>query len=110
MGFQTTAASAACACRRAGSRRSDPRCGCRHGEAMLNEFMTAETSPSTSIEQTMVSGEPHELDLVRGANLVENVGQVPLDGVCANRKPLRDFLVRVAAEHRTDDIELAPGQ
>src|SRR5436305_268769 len=77
---------------------------------MLNEFMTEDPYPSALVEQTMVRGEPHELDLVRRAYLVENVGQVSLHGVRADRESARDFLVRVAAEYRAHDLELPPRQ
>src|SRR5262249_12891591 len=65
---------------------------------------------SYAVEETMVGGEQRELDAARGADLVEDVHQMPLDGVLADGKAASDFLVRVAVDDRADDVLFASRQ
>ena len=58
----------------------------------------------------MVRGEQRELDAVRRTDLVEDVGKVPLDGVFADRRHLRDLLIGRSPHDRPNDVELVRGQ
>ena len=55
----------------------------------------------------MVKGEERQLEAARHAHFAEDVGQVPLHGIFAERELLRDLFVRVAGDDRRDDLLLA---
>src|SRR5262249_11814293 len=61
-------------------------------------------------DQMIADGEERELETVRHAELAEDLRQVVLDGLLAQREALRDFLVRQAAADRADDLQLARRQ
>src|SRR5688500_11519629 len=63
-----------------------------------------------AVEQAVVNGEERQLDAVGGAHLVEDVAEVVLYRVLAQRELLGDLLVRVAADHGGEDLQLARGQ
>src|SRR5262245_3546209 len=66
--------------------------------------MSSMKSPSHLVEEPMVAGEQGELDPARRANLVEDVHQMALDGVLADREAASDLLVRVAVDDRPHDV------
>src|SRR2546425_10741035 len=49
-----------------------------------------------------------QLDAVGSSKLVEDVSDVPLDGALADGELPRNLLVRVAAQDRPHDVQLAP--
>src|SRR5436190_19495385 len=58
----------------------------------------------------MVSGEYRKLYPVRCAHLIEDVHQMALHRVLADRKTQGDRLVCVARDHRFHDLEFTTGQ
>jgi len=57
-------------------------------------------------DQPVVSGEQRELEPRRNAELVVDIGEVMLDGVFADRKPLGHFAVAEAGNHVRDNSKL----
>ena len=57
-----------------------------------------------------MGGEQREFDSVRGPGLIEDVGQVGLDGVLGNRGAFGDLLVRATRHDRAQDVDLAARQ
>ena len=57
-----------------------------------------------------MGGEECQLETTRDSGLVEDVADVVLDGVFADRELARDVLVRKPRHNRADDVHLAPGQ
>ncbi len=53
-----------------------------------------------------MGGEERQFDAVRGPGLIEDVGQVGLDGVLGNRGALGDLLARTARHDRAEDVDL----
>src|SRR5258705_39664 len=65
------------------------------------------TSPSDPVQQAVVRRKQGQLDPGRSAELVEDVHQMRLDRVFADRELGGDFLVRSPGRHAAHDIELA---
>ena len=58
----------------------------------------------------MVDGEESELEAGGNAQLVENIGEVALDGLLADGEFLRDVPIVVAGDDGGDDFEFARGE
>src|SRR5271165_6022630 len=58
-------------------------------------------------KKIMVQGEQRQLQAVADPQLVEDIGQVALDGFFANAEGLRDVLVGASFGNQADHLELA---
>src|SRR5690606_35140704 len=74
----------------AGARRDASRRGCAYPQAFLE------------VEETTLQGDRHRVRPVPGTKLGQDVADVSLDGVLADRQSIRDDLVGAA---RTDQLQ-----
>src|SRR5438045_6163016 len=72
--------------------------------------ITPEPSELATADQLMVRSKDRELDAVRSADLIEDVGEMPLDRVLADREPVGNGFVRLTTYHRTQDLQLTVRQ
>lgn len=68
------------------------------------------TMLSELIYQVMTDDEKRELHAVGDAELIENVGDVVLDGLFAEGKLVSDFLIAISRDNCCNDLHLAGGE
>ncbi len=72
--------------------------------------MGVEQRQSAASVQAVIDGEHREFETSRDAKLVEDVGQMVLDGLLADTEKVGDLLVRGGVNDKADNFALAVGQ
>ncbi len=62
---------------------------------------------SELVDEMVADSEKSELHAIRDAELIENVSDVVLDGLHAQREPLSNFSIAVPGHNSRDDFHLA---
>src|SRR5207244_5119871 len=99
---------------RVGRRRHQaPASPCGSPSSMMSSSAVSASNKATLLllrHQIVLRGEEGQLEAIADAKLLEDVGQVMLDGLLADVERVGDLLVARRREDQTDDLQLARGE